>query len=87
MNCKTVYRYICDNLDEQVDSPRCRQIRRHLEGCPDCQAYLKSVTQTVNLYRSAPSPHVPAAAHRRLMTALRFEILHPVQPRGKTPRR
>lgn len=75
MNCKTVYRFICDNLDARIDSPRCRQIRQHIEGCEDCQSFLKSIKKTVELYKRAPSPRVPPATHRQLMKTLQFEIL------------
>ncbi len=74
MNCRKVYRYICDNLDEKLDSPRCRQIRRHLDGCPECQEYLKSIKLTVKLYRAAPPPQIPAATHNRLMKVLNLEL-------------
>jgi anti-sigma factor RsiW len=87
MKCKTVYRFICDNLDERLDSPRCRQIRRHLEGCPDCQSYLKSIKQTVRLYKAAPSPRVPEATHRKLMKVLECEILHTGTPQRRQRRR
>ncbi len=68
--CSRVYRYICDNLDQNLDSPRCREIKRHLQECPDCQAYLASMKQTVSLYRSLPSPHPPRAVHAKLLRAI-----------------
>jgi predicted anti-sigma-YlaC factor YlaD len=73
MDCKQVYRYLCDNLDENIRSARCRAIRRHLECCPDCRAYLDSLKKTVLLYRQMPSPRVPARTHRELVKLLRLE--------------
>lgn len=67
MKCNDVYLYICDNLDQHLDSPRCREIRKHIEGCPDCTAYLDSLKKTIVLYRSAPATSIPQAVHRRLI--------------------
>jgi anti-sigma factor RsiW len=72
-SCRQVYQHICDHLDEDLASPRCRRIRQHLEGCPDCQAYLDSLKKTIILYRSAPSPRVPPVVHRALAKALERE--------------
>lgn len=76
MTCRKTYRYICDNLDERLDSPRCRQIRQHLEKCPNCRAYLDSIKKTVAIYRSDIAPGIPASAHRRLMKAVDAEMPH-----------
>lgn len=69
-DCKDAYLFICDNLDENLESPRCRQIRRHLDSCPACRSFLQSVKRTVSLFRTEPTPHVPAATHRVLMKAI-----------------
>jgi anti-sigma factor RsiW len=71
MKCTDVYRHICDNLDQKIDSPRCRQIKKHLATCPDCLAYLDSLKTTVALYRAVPAPPVPRTAHSNLLRALR----------------
>ncbi|HCV43247.1 MAG TPA: hypothetical protein DGH68_07160 [Bacteroidetes bacterium] len=70
MKCKQVYLHICDNLDAEVNSPRCREIRKHLATCPDCAALLDSVKKTVTLYRSSPSPQVTLNAHKRLVKTI-----------------
>jgi len=70
MKCKEVYLYICDNLDANLNSAKCRAVRKHLATCSDCTSYLDSVKKTVSLYRSAPSPKVPAAAHERLFRTI-----------------
>jgi anti-sigma factor RsiW len=71
--CRQVYQHICDHLDEDLSSPRCRRIRQHLEGCPNCMAYLDSLKKTIILYRSSPSPTVPRVVHRSLAAALKRE--------------
>jgi anti-sigma factor RsiW len=86
MKCAAVYRFICDNLDENIRSARCRAIRKHIACCPACHAYLDSVKKTVLLYREAPLPPVPRSAHRSLMRAIDRE-LHGSTPRKGTRRR
>jgi anti-sigma factor RsiW len=74
MKCDRAYLHICDNLDENLHSPRCREIKAHLRECPDCQAYLDSLKKTIALYKAMPEPSVPTRVHRELfktLTALR----------------
>jgi RNA polymerase sigma-70 factor (ECF subfamily) len=86
MTCRKTYRYICDNLDERLDSPRCRQIRQHLEQCPNCRAYLDSIKKTVALYKLDTAPDIPASAHRRLMKVIGAEMPHMRRsPAGRSP--
>ncbi|MBI4536187.1 MAG: zf-HC2 domain-containing protein [Ignavibacteriae bacterium] len=70
MNCKKVYLHICESLDEDLNSPRCREIRNHLDDCPNCRAYLDSIKKTITLYRMEPAPHVPASVHNRLIKTI-----------------
>ncbi len=86
MRCKEAYQFICDNLDQSVDSPECRAIRRHIEECPDCQSYLDSLKKTVSLYRTEPAAdRVPQAVHLRLMKIIRVKAASP--PSAKKSRR
>lgn len=73
ITCKHVYRHICESLDEGMESARCRAIKRHLSDCGQCRAYLKSLKQTIRLYRASPRAPLPRRAHRRLWTALARE--------------
>lgn len=70
MKCDKVYLHICDHLDEEITSPRCRQIKQHLEGCPNCRAYLDSLKKTIVLYKAMPEPPVPADTHRELFRTI-----------------
>jgi predicted anti-sigma-YlaC factor YlaD len=70
MNCKEAYAHICDNLDADLNSPKCIEIRKHLESCSDCSAVLDSVKKTVYLYRTSPNPDLPDAIHQRLIKTL-----------------
>jgi predicted anti-sigma-YlaC factor YlaD len=70
MRCKQAYRFICENIDQDLNSPRCRQIKKHLDACPECRAYLESLQGTVRLYKKRPLPAVPSSAHRQLIKAI-----------------
>ncbi|MCU0453597.1 MAG: zf-HC2 domain-containing protein [Bacteroidetes bacterium] len=73
IKCSEVAKHICDNLDSQLDTPKCRAIRKHIHECPNCYAYLDSVKKTVHLYRVEPAPYVSAKAHRKLMAILKLK--------------
>jgi hypothetical protein len=81
--CRDIFRHICENLDENMDSPECREIRKHMDDCPDCVAYLDSLKKTVRLYRVYPSPKVPGTAHRRLIAKLKL----PAEKKPRTTKR
>lgn len=75
MTCKGVYRYICENLDADINSPKCRAIKKHLDACPDCSAYLDSLKKTILLYRKEPAPMVSVVHHKRLVKAINIAML------------
>jgi predicted anti-sigma-YlaC factor YlaD len=72
IRCSEVSKHICDNLDSRLDSPQCREIRRHIHECPNCYAYLDSVKKTVHLYRVEDIPHVSERTRRKLMAVLKL---------------
>ncbi|MBI9071889.1 MAG: hypothetical protein JEY94_09840 [Melioribacteraceae bacterium] len=51
VSCKDVMSHICDNLGEDMDSPRCKAIKEHLDNCDGCQNYFSSVNGTIGLYK------------------------------------
>jgi predicted anti-sigma-YlaC factor YlaD len=69
IKCKEVMSHICDNLGEQLDSPRCIEIKDHLESCSQCQSYFKSVETTIEFYRKY-NVVLPEDAHNRLLDFL-----------------
>jgi hypothetical protein len=70
IHCKDVARHICENLDEKIDSLLCREIKKHLQECPDCSANLLSLKKTVKLYRRYPAPKLSSVCHKNLMAKL-----------------
>ena len=75
MKCKGAYKYICENLDADMKSPKCRAIKKHLDACPDCAAYLDSLKKTILLYKRERGPSVSISAHKGLFKAIDIAIL------------
>lgn len=69
INCKEVMHHICDNLGEDLDSPRCVEIKSHLDGCESCQTYFKSVDNTIQFYKKY-NVKLTDEAHNRLIDFL-----------------
>lgn len=86
MKCKEVYLHICENLNQDLDSPRCRTIKKHIQTCPDCSAYLDSVTKTVQLYKTAPAPRIPPHVHNTLLDTLNLELFKRRTPQRRSRR-
>jgi len=72
MDCKKKIEEICDQLGEDLDSDKCNEIKKHLEDCPTCCAYVNTVKKTVELYKILPSEQVPGNVHKRLIKILKL---------------
>ncbi|MBU0561468.1 MAG: hypothetical protein ABIG69_18170 [Bacteroidota bacterium] len=70
--CKQVMHHICDNLGEDIDSPKCIAIKEHLNNCGNCQTYFKSVDYTIMFYKKY-DVKISEEAHKRLMNHLGLE--------------
>ena len=72
VNCKDVMHHICESLGEDLNSDRCIAIKKHLDNCPDCKSYFKTVEITIDYYRKY-NVELPEDAHKRLMKFLDLE--------------
>ena len=71
MPCRDKIEQICLELGEDIDSEVCQELRRHLEECSDCRAYVDSLRKTVHLYRYMPGVLPTQEAREKL-----FKVLH-----------
>lgn len=69
ITCKDVMSHICDNLGEELNSPRCIAIKDHLETCDACKSYFRSVETTIDFYKKY-NVTLPEQAHDRLLSFL-----------------
>ena len=72
IHCRDVAKHICENLDEKINSPVCRAIKKHLQECPKCSANLVSLKSTIGLYRYYPAPKLTSVCHKNLMAKIAF---------------
>ncbi|HUL44849.1 MAG TPA: zf-HC2 domain-containing protein [Bacteroidota bacterium] len=72
IRCRKAFRFICNNLDEDIDSPQCREVRNHLDGCENCKIYLDNLKETIALYRKYPTPTLSRDAHTKLLKILKI---------------
>ena len=72
VNCKEVMNHICESLGEDLNSPKCVNIKTHLENCPSCQKYFKSLDSTITFYKKY-NVELDDSGHRRLLSVLGLE--------------
>ena len=68
-SCKEVMYHICDNLGEELNSPKCEAIKEHLEKCDNCKKYYNSIELTIDLYKKYDI-QISDEVHDRLMDHL-----------------
>ena len=69
--CVKVLRRLSAYLDDELSVNICKEVRKHLGACPNCEVFVASLRQTVSLCRHVgPAPPTPAFKAR-----LRTEIL------------
>jgi hypothetical protein len=83
LTCKESLAHICGEMDEHIDSPKCREIKKHLEACPNCAAYLDGLKKTVRLYRDYPCPKLPDKCRKELLATLKSRALRRQPRRAK----
>lgn len=60
--CLKIFRRLSLYLDSELPDNACEEIRKHLQGCDNCEMFLASFKRTVNLCRKYPAtPMLPSA--------------------------
>jgi len=72
--CSKVLRHIRTELDSRLNLAAYRHMRKHLENCPNCLCYLDSLKKVVYLYRHLRDSRPGMTSHKKLWTALRWEM-------------
>jgi RNA polymerase sigma-70 factor (ECF subfamily) len=60
-------------LDRELPPEACEEIQKHMAGCADCRAVLKTLKKTIALCRRAPGKHLSRAAMNRVLRAISKE--------------
>ncbi len=74
LNCKHVWGYISDYIDDSVDAELRREIELHLEHCEICSAILDSTRNILYLTADARTFSIPIGFSARLHARLSSEI-------------
>ena len=59
--CVDLLRQLSAYIDDELPSDICREIRRHVGACPNCEVFIASLQQTVTLCRHRPAPQLTSA--------------------------
>jgi hypothetical protein len=60
--CKRIFAMLSEYLNEELPVKNCRELKRHLQGCEPCIAYLESLKRTVEACRRYKVRKVPPPA-------------------------
>jgi hypothetical protein len=64
--CLKVLRQLSNFLDDDLPIDICKEIRKHLGDCPNCNVLIASLRQTVRLCRSSSYDHASPSLKARL---------------------
>ena len=59
--CVDLLRQLSAYIDDELPSDICREVRRHLGACPNCEVFIASLQQTVTLCRHRPALQLTSA--------------------------
>jgi RNA polymerase sigma-70 factor (ECF subfamily) len=62
--CRDLFRNLSEYLDGRVEPMTCEQMRKHIEACPSCVVFLRTLRAAIDRCRSLELPCDPAVAAR-----------------------
>ena len=71
--CGEVHRVSSDYLENETDSKIRDRIRRHLEWCKPCSAFVNTLRSTIDLLRTSPSREAPPNLQTNILGQVRRE--------------
>ena len=75
LDCRALLSALSDYVDGSAPEAICRQIERHLDGCPNCRVVVDTLGQTVKLYHELPQPDLPDTLRERLYRSFALDDL------------
>ncbi len=58
--CEEARAHSSDYIDGEIDSALEQRIRAHLSGCPLCEAFFRTLRETISALRGMPTHTAPA---------------------------
>ena len=69
-HCVDLLRQLSAYIDDELPSDICREIRRHLGACPNCEVFIASLQHTVTLCRHRPAPQLTSVDRMNMRRAI-----------------
>jgi len=69
-HCVALLRQLSAYIDDELASDVCKEIRRHLGACPNCEVFIASLQHTVTLCRHRPAPQLTSADRMDMRRAI-----------------
>jgi anti-sigma factor RsiW len=69
-HCLDLLRQLSAYIDDELPSDICREIRRHLGACPNCEVFIASLQHTVTLCRYRPAPRLTSIDRMNMRHAI-----------------
>jgi hypothetical protein len=67
---------ICDFMGENLEDMFCREVKEHIEACPNCKVYFDTVQKAVILCRENECPEtLPEEVNNRLLKVLNLDAI------------
>jgi predicted anti-sigma-YlaC factor YlaD len=80
LDCKHVWAYISDYIDDTVDAETRAHIERHLDHCEICSAILDSTRNILYLTADDRVFALPVGFSERLHARIQEELIEPAPP-------
>ena len=69
-HCMDLLRKLSAYIDDELPADICREIRRHLGACPNCEVFIASLQHTVSLCRHHPAPQLTSVDRMNMRRAI-----------------
>lgn len=74
--CRKAIKIIQADLDTNFYSKNYRQIKKHIEQCPNCLCYLDSLKKVIYLYKNLPDLHPGIKSRKKLKMIINLAMQH-----------
>jgi RNA polymerase sigma-70 factor (ECF subfamily) len=72
LRCREMFAELSDYLDDELDDSLCEELEKHMAGCQPCQAFLRSLENSIQKCRTAADessdPSFAARVRRKLLS-------------------
>ncbi len=71
-----VFTEICDYLGGDMDSEMCKEVKDHLDSCPECKTYFDSIKKTITICRDSEDIHQASdECKEKIIENIKLEVL------------